>query len=92
MIARRTKIFFDGGCRPNPGPMDIAVVTGGVAATPVRHRTIEMRLRQRPLDEAAVELAGQLSIQKVRPLRHNDYKIALMRSLVRRAVRGTQEA
>lgn len=31
MIARRTKIYFDGGCRPNPGPMDIAVVTGGVA-------------------------------------------------------------
>lgn len=32
MIARRTKIYFDGGCRPNPGPMEIAVVTGGVAA------------------------------------------------------------
>jgi len=32
MRARRTKIYFDGGCRPNPGPMEIAVVTGGVAA------------------------------------------------------------
>ncbi|MCW0197971.1 reverse transcriptase-like protein [Sphingopyxis sp.] len=31
MIARRTKIYFDGGCRPNPGSMEIAVVTGGVA-------------------------------------------------------------
>jgi ribonuclease HI len=31
MIARRTKIYFDGGCRPNPGPMEVAVVTGGVA-------------------------------------------------------------
>jgi len=31
MIARRTKIYFDGGCRPNPGPMEIAVATGGVA-------------------------------------------------------------
>ena len=31
MIARRTKIYFDGGCRPNPGPMELAVVTGGVA-------------------------------------------------------------
>jgi len=28
---RRTKIYFDGGCRPNPGPMEIAVVAGGVA-------------------------------------------------------------
>ncbi len=31
MTARRTKIYFDGGCRPNPGAMEIAVVTGGAA-------------------------------------------------------------
>ena len=31
MIARPAKIYFDGGCRPNPGPMEIAVVMGGVA-------------------------------------------------------------
>jgi ribonuclease HI len=31
MTARRTKIYFDGGCRPNPGSIEIAVVTGGVA-------------------------------------------------------------
>lgn len=31
MTARRTKIYFDGGARPNPGVMEIAVVTGGVA-------------------------------------------------------------
>ncbi len=31
MTRRRIKIYFDGGCRPNPGPMEIAVVTGGVA-------------------------------------------------------------
>ncbi|KTE06162.1 reverse transcriptase-like protein [Sphingopyxis sp. H115] len=29
MTARRTKIYFDGGCRPNPGAMEIAVVAGG---------------------------------------------------------------
>jgi ribonuclease HI len=27
----RLKIFFDGGCRPNPGAMEIAVVAGGHA-------------------------------------------------------------
>jgi ribonuclease HI len=32
MNPRRTKIYFDGGCRPNPGAMEIAVVIGGVAA------------------------------------------------------------
>lgn len=31
MKARRTKIYFDGGCRPNPGAMEIAVVANGVA-------------------------------------------------------------
>jgi len=30
-MTRRIKIYFDGGCRPNPGAMEIAVVTGGVA-------------------------------------------------------------
>jgi len=27
----RVKIFFDGGCRPNPGEMEIAIVVGGNA-------------------------------------------------------------
>ena len=27
----RTKLYFDGGCRPNPGTMEIAVVVGGEA-------------------------------------------------------------
>lgn len=26
---KRRKIYFDGGCRPNPGPMECAVVLGG---------------------------------------------------------------
>ncbi len=31
MTVRRIKIYFDGGCRPNPGTMETAVVVGGVA-------------------------------------------------------------
>lgn len=30
-MKRRLKIFFDGGCRPNPGRMEAAVVVRGVA-------------------------------------------------------------
>ncbi|MCT2398458.1 ribonuclease HI [Novosphingobium mangrovi (ex Huang et al. 2023)] len=30
MARRRVKVFFDGGCRPNPGPMEAAVVVRGV--------------------------------------------------------------
>ena len=29
MAQRRLKVFFDGGCRPNPGQIEVAVVTGG---------------------------------------------------------------
>ena len=29
MPVRRVKLFFDGGCRPNPGPMEAAVVLRG---------------------------------------------------------------
>jgi ribonuclease HI len=28
-VPTRLKIFFDGGCRPNPGPIEIAVVFAG---------------------------------------------------------------
>jgi ribonuclease HI len=31
MSGRRPKVFFDGGCRPNPGPIEVAVVIRGVA-------------------------------------------------------------
>jgi ribonuclease HI len=31
MQRRRLKIYFDGGCQPNPGPMEIAVVARGIA-------------------------------------------------------------
>ena len=27
----RLKVFFDGGCRPNPGPVEVAAVVRGVA-------------------------------------------------------------
>ncbi|MBU6266727.1 MAG: reverse transcriptase-like protein [Sphingomonadales bacterium] len=30
-MQRRIKVYFDGGCRPNPGPMEAAVVVRGAA-------------------------------------------------------------
>jgi len=30
MTEEKLRIFFDGGCRPNPGPMEVAVVARGV--------------------------------------------------------------
>jgi ribonuclease HI len=31
MTRRRLKVFFDGGCRPNPGRIEAAVVVRGAA-------------------------------------------------------------
>lgn len=31
MTGRRLKVYFDGGCRPNPGPIEVAVVVRGIA-------------------------------------------------------------
>jgi ribonuclease HI len=31
MPSKRLKIYFDGGCRPNPGPIETAVVVRGVS-------------------------------------------------------------
>ncbi|WP_232475878.1 reverse transcriptase-like protein [Flavisphingomonas formosensis] len=31
MAPARTKLYFDGGCRPNPGPMETAVVVRGTS-------------------------------------------------------------
>ena len=39
-------------------------------------------------DEATADAAGDLAVEGARALRHNDYKIPLMRNLVRRAVRS----
>lgn len=30
MARSRTRVFFDGGCRPNPGRIEVAVVVAGV--------------------------------------------------------------
>lgn len=66
------------------------VVVGGVAAKPWRLHAVEEGLRGKPLNEETASWAGQAAVQGARPLRHNAYKIPLMRNLVKRAVRGAE--
>jgi len=62
MVARRIKIYFDGGCRPNPGKMETAVVTGG-AATVVRDAGIGSSMDAEWLALiAALQLAQELGL------------------------------
>ncbi len=63
------------------------VVVNGVGPYPVRLHVVEANLRGREPDDATAEMAGEMAIQGTRSLRHNDYKVALMRNLVKRSIR-----
>jgi xanthine dehydrogenase YagS FAD-binding subunit len=41
-------------------------------------------------DEATAAAAGELAIARAVPLQHNAYKLPLLRNLLKRAVRGTE--
>ena len=59
-----------------------------MAPTPLRVTAAEAVVRGESLTEAVIDGAGEAAIQGVRPLAHNQYKVSLLRNLVRRAVRG----
>jgi xanthine dehydrogenase YagS FAD-binding subunit len=67
---------------------DLRLVVNGVAARPKRLRAVEAAVRGKPRSEATAQAAGDLAIAGAEPLRHNAYKVALTRNLVRRAIRG----
>jgi CO/xanthine dehydrogenase FAD-binding subunit len=49
---------------------------------------VERLLRGKTPDEATQVAAGDLAVARARALARNDYKIPMMRNLVRRAVRS----
>ena len=65
------------------------LAVNAVAARPLRLKNVEEAVAGRPRNEETAEMAGRMAIEGVRPLRHNGYKIPLMRNLVKRAIRGT---
>jgi xanthine dehydrogenase YagS FAD-binding subunit len=60
----------------------------GVAAHPVRLKTVEAAVLGKPRNEETAELAAQIAVQGAKPLQYNGYKVPLMRNLVKRAIRG----
>ena len=77
--------------RMNGGTIEEArLAVNGVAPYPVRLTEAESLMRgQVPSDELGMR-AGDLAVAGAQPLRHNDFKVPLMRNLVRRAVRGSE--
>jgi xanthine dehydrogenase YagS FAD-binding subunit len=68
----------------------VRVVVNGVAPYPMRLDNVEAQVRGRPLDDETATQAGETAIRGAKALRHNDYKLPLMRNLVRRSLRGEQ--
>ncbi len=68
------------------------IAVNGVAPYPMRLRRLEDQLRGERVNEEVADAAGEVAVQGARPLQHNGYKVALMRNLVRRAVRAAAEA
>ena len=64
------------------------IAVNGVAPYPVRLDAVERLVAGSTANEGTAAAAGELAIEGARALRHNDYKIPLMRNLVRRAVRS----
>ncbi|MDH4065742.1 MAG: xanthine dehydrogenase family protein subunit M [Acidobacteriota bacterium] len=67
------------------------MVVNGVAARPHRLDAVEAFLRGKSRDEQTAEQAAELAVRGAVPLRHNAYKVPLMKALVKRAIRGAGE-
>lgn len=68
---------------------EVRLAVNGVAPYPVRLRSSETLIHGQIPSDAVGAQAGLLAVEKAQPLHHNDFKVPMMRNLVRRAVRGT---
>jgi xanthine dehydrogenase YagS FAD-binding subunit len=68
------------------------IVVNAVAARPMRLTSVENAVAGKPRNEETAAMAGELAVQGARPLAHNEYKIPLVRNLVKRAIRGGPQA
>jgi xanthine dehydrogenase YagS FAD-binding subunit len=66
------------------------LVVNAVAATPKRLKNVEAAIAGKPRNEETAAMAGQMAVEGAVTLRHNGYKVPLMRNLVKRAVRGSE--
>jgi xanthine dehydrogenase YagS FAD-binding subunit len=79
--------------KPNGGNIGEArVVVNAVSARPRRLHNVEAFVAGKPRNEETAKAAGEMAVQGAQTLRHNGYKVPLMRNLVARALRGPSAA
>jgi len=52
---------------------------------------VEASVAGKPRNAATADAAGAIAIEGAEPLRHNGYKVPLLRNLVKRSIRGGVE-
>ena len=68
---------------------EVRLAVNGAAPYPMRLADSERIVQgQAPSDALGLQ-AGEVAVQDAQPLRHNEFKVPLMKNLVRRAIRGT---
>jgi xanthine dehydrogenase YagS FAD-binding subunit len=70
---------------------DARMVVNGVSATPYRLHNVEAFIKGKSRDKATADQAAEMAVEGAVPLRHNAYKVPLMKALVKRAIRGDAE-
>ena len=71
---------------------EMRLVVNAVAATPRRLKQVEAAVAGKPRNEETAKMAGDLAVEGAAVLKHNGYKVPLMRNLVKRAIRGVPGA
>ena len=69
---------------------EVRLVVNAVAPTPMRLKHVEAAVSGKPRNEDTAKMAGDMAVQGAQTLRHNGFKVPLMRNLVRRAIRGSE--
>ena len=67
---------------------DCRLSVGAVSPVPLRMDRCEELLRGQTISEDIATRIAELGVIGAEPLRHNGYKVPLMRNLIRRAIRG----
>src|SRR5437868_15240441 len=79
--------------KPNGGNIgEVRLVVNAVAATPERLRPGRAFVAGKPRTDETARAAGEMAIEAAQTLRHNGYKVPLMRNLVARALRAPAAA
>ena len=77
--------------RVSGGSIEAArVAVNGIAPYPVRMEEVERTVIGRQQSEQTAEAGGEIALAGTKPLRHNDYKLPLIKNLVRRSLRATE--